>query len=398
LVQPLLDWPSPAPRASLFIGLLLAAGCARLIELVFDTALQQGWIQSLSALRNVLRIAAVGVCSATDAALTAEWVIGLEACVAGVFALAGSVRLWRLAAERPVVSANDTRLPTGLRAFTAQGYVSLVLAQFCGMDAIKLVLSHTAGPTVLAVFGLAQSLAETVARYMPAGLLYGYARTVLTARADVVGNAFVGVASGPLPAASLLLRVNGVFLGVTTAVLLMTGDVLLSKLAPALAWPELMAATLALLLLLHAQAMRLMASLIAQIRSDNRPILWANLATLPVPWATAAMTAAWGLAGAVAGAGLLELIYAAVTLRTAGLAASALWGPRRLWVCATGAGVAAILALGTLRFVCADARLLFAGVPLSVALYGWLVWRLHALSMAEVKILHGLRRPARVLQ
>jgi O-antigen/teichoic acid export membrane protein len=394
-VQSMLDWPSPAPGAGVFITFLLANGCARLIEGVFDTALQQGWIQLLSTLRNAARIAALLACESPDAPFTAEWVIGLEAALAGLFVLAGSWRLWHLTASRPATSTGDANLPRGLQAFTAQGYASLLLAQLCGIDAVKLVLSHTAGPAALAVFGLAQSIAETVARYMPAGLLYGYARTVLTARADIAG-----AASGPLPAARLLLRVNGLFLGLVTAVLLTAGDILLHRLAPALFWPGLMGATLSLLLLLHAQALRLMASLMAQVRSDNRPILWANLATLPVPWVTAAMVSAWGLAGAVAGAGLLELTYTAVTLHAAGLAASALWGPRRFWLCMAGAVGVATLAGAALRWVDADERFWMLGVPLAAAIFSGFIWRLRALTTPEVqalrRLLPGRRAPAHV--
>jgi hypothetical protein len=384
-VVPFLDWPQPGPGAEVFMGYLVAAGAGRLIELIFESGLQQGWIQALSTVRNVLRILAVLTLDSLAAPPNAEWVIGLEALVACMFVLVGTARLGWMVNERPVNRQAGLVRPRGLRAFTLQGYLSVLLAQLCGIDAIKLILSHSAGPPVLAVFGLAVSLADTLARYMPAGLLYGYARAVLTAQADTGAST-----SGPLPAASLLLRLNGAFLGLALVGLLVFGDVLLHRLAPKLAIGVLMACTASLVLLLNAQALRLMASLLAHVRSDNRSILWANVATLPVPLLVSAVVPAWGLAGAVLGAWSLELIYTGVTLRATAVTACQLWGPSRFWTSvATATGVSAAVG-GLVRIAMPAEAGVAIGVPLMALAYAPVLWRLRPLEEPEWQMLKRL--------
>ncbi len=392
-VVPALDWPSPAPGAAAFMAYLLAAGAARGIEVIFESALEQRFIQSLSAARNAARIVAVLIGPATDGPLTAAWVVGLEAVLAVGFVLAGSMRLRSLVHRQRQQAGTAANPAPGLRTFTLQGYASVLLAQVCGIESIKLVLSHGAGPNVLAVFGMALSVADTIARYMPAGLLYGYARTVLTAQADGAG-----ASKGPMPAASLLLRLNAAFLGLATAVLLVFGDRLLHRLAPALGGGLLTASTVALVLLLQAQALRLMASLVVHVRSDNRPILWANLATLPVPLAVMGMVPAWGLAAAVFGAWLLELTYTGVTLRVAGLRVRQLAGPGRHWACVAWALTASAAVGGGLRFTLPAGLGLSIGIPLMSATYAAVLWHLRPLERSERRMLVRLRPVRRAAQ
>lgn len=378
-----LGWAALPSSAAVFLPFLCAEGLVRLAEAMAESLLRQGLRQSVALLRNLLRISALALCA--SAVTDAAWVLRMESLFAGGIALGALGILLRQALALPA-----DRIGPGLQlrrrfAFALQLHASLVLGLVSGIDSIKLVLAATAGPTALALFGVAATLAEMVGRHMPAQLLLDFVRAVLTARAGAAPDR-----TDLLFWPRLLLRVNGACLLAVMGWLAVFGQdmppVLLAR-APAGALAGWAAA---LLLVLFVQAWRQMLGLVAHIRADSRSVLWATLATWPVPLVVAAAAPTLGVLAAVLGWWLLELSYAAVLARRLGLGAAQLFGPTRLWWQLLAAALAAAAGGKAVALVLPGPAGTGAASLAYLALYAGLLWRLQPLEGTEEAALRRL--------
>lgn len=164
-------------------AICVGEGLARFIEAIFDSMLCQGRSQLTLTLRTVLRLSgvlllmAIGEPDITRMLLVEVAAAGLGALIA----LGLLLHLW-VGRER----GQPVTPPAGIRRmtrFALPAYVAELLGLTYGPNALKLALGGVAGPTVLAVFGFAYSLAAVIQRYMPSNLLAGIFRPVFVAAA-----------------------------------------------------------------------------------------------------------------------------------------------------------------------------------------------------------------------
>lgn len=356
----LLGWVVEGPVRDVVLVFVLAEGCARYLDSLLESTISQGVSQLLSLCRNVLRIGILMIAAAQGVTIHAGWIIGMEACLAALYIIAASVWLGVLVARRPKSGEATSQPwliadPDKLR-FALHGYLALALGQVVGPDTVRLILSSLAGPSVLAIFAFAQSLVDMVRRYMPAALLLGFVRTVLTAR-----TASARGVDESLTYIQLLVRVNGMFLMLVGAWLLVFGGAAIQLIGGHADFAGATGYLVALVLLLSIQSVRLMAALVAHVRENNGVILAATAGSGVAPFIALTLIPVIGGAGAVLALWAQELAYVGVLLRGLRLSLHTILGGQRLWWC----GLAATLAALSIAFVAQ--RILPSGIAVVMA-------------------------------
>jgi hypothetical protein len=333
-----LNWPAAAPEPALFAAWLLVAGLARLVEVLLECMLQQGFAQGLNTLRGLARIGAVLALAAGGASLDTARVLQVELAVGLVYL--GVAAAWLLHQGRQLRDDGGPRPPVDDhldRRFAWHGWLALLVVQLGGADAIRLAVSMAAGPKALAVYGLAVAVLDMAGRHMPAALLYGYLRTWLTVQARPRHATRALWRAG-----KLLWRSAALVVLAALALWWPLGPDLARALAPGSDTQALHRLLLLLLPVLLLQTLRLLLSLASHLRGDNQSVLHANLATLPVPAVVALLVSTQGVVAAAIGPWLLELLLVWVLARRQPLPWARLMGRARLW------RRAAALALGAL--------------------------------------------------
>lgn len=350
-----LAWPQAALPLGLALSHLLADGLARFAELLLGGLPRQGAAQMLAALRNVLRLAALGAAAAFGVDTGLPWIVTLEATLALAYVVPALTVLARAVHSLPDARRAPPRSSGRARiAFALRSHAALALGQVCGGNGLRLIVSHVAGPAALAGFGLALALVELIGRYLPAALLHPWLITAYTTR----GSAGAGIGL------RLLLRTHAALVAVALAWFAACAPWLVARLGGP---PAAATLGIALMPLLAVQGLRLMAAVPAHVREDSQAVWHATLATLPAPLLTAALAGPWGPWAAVLGLWLLETAYTAVLLRRVGLPLRGLAGSPTYWwrLGACGAAAAAAgLALGTQAL---------SGGAAAAALLGWSV-------------------------
>jgi O-antigen/teichoic acid export membrane protein len=168
--------------------IIFCEGISRFYEAIFDSMMCQGRSQFTLVIRTVVRLG--GYCYFLYSGdFHIQQVLWVEVAAGVSGALLGSLMLLHaLLIAHPDGSA-DRRLHELLPSyksifiFVFPAYLAQVLTLTYGPDALKLILSSTAGATAMAMFGFAYSLAGVIQRYMPINLLAGVFRPVFVAAA-----------------------------------------------------------------------------------------------------------------------------------------------------------------------------------------------------------------------
>jgi hypothetical protein len=380
-----LDWPLAAIPLWLCLTYLLVEGMARFCDVAFECTVQQGVSQSLSFFRNALRISALTLALHSGSGIDAAWVFTLEVVLAATFVLLAVFLIRRMSQQvpddRPV---GDIDLPLR-RRFALEGYLALALGQLCSVDAIKLIVSHMAGPGVLAVYGLASSLVDVARRYMPAFLFQGFVRAVLTAQ-----TASGASGAETLFRVRLLMRVNGIFLAAVAGWLAVCGESAVRAFTARPGFGDAAGYLLALMLVLFVQAVRLMGGLVAHIKADNRSVLWATVFALTAPVTVYLTAPVLGGMGAVLGVWVLEITYGAVLLRRLHMSLADLCGTWQFWARLMLAALVSMAAALIAKITQTGALGVIVGTTVFAVCFALIVWRWVSLAPSEVAALRRL--------
>lgn len=180
----LLASPGQAAALRLFAFVVVFEGTARLIDLQFESLLEQGLAQLSVLLRSTLRLIALawlGALGAHEVPL-ASWV-AVEAATTA----AGLVSALGLMARhvRGRLSGSDALAIVPALAlgrvwrFAAPTWLAHLLGVGSGVEMAKLLAGRLAGTAAAAPFGFAAVLAGAVQRYLPSYLLLGWIRPLL---------------------------------------------------------------------------------------------------------------------------------------------------------------------------------------------------------------------------
>lgn len=377
-----LAWPSVQPTLLVVLAFVLLEGFARFVDTLFECTMSQGVSQALSVLRNALRIGLVAAFVRTGAGLDAAWLLRMEAMLAGLYLMAALAWLARLVLRVPVDRAQPVASRQGRLAFAMQGYASLALGQLIGSDAVKLIVSHLVGPAVLAVLAFAQSMVDVVRRYMPAQLLLGFVRTLLTARAEAGG--------GPQQTlfwVRLLTRLNGLFLALACGWVLVFGDWALRAFTSRSGFGEAGPYLVVFMLMYLVGSLRLMATLVAQVQTRNRAVLEATASIVVGPAVAWAVVPVWGGAGAMLALALQELAYTGVLLWRLNLTLAQLCGAPGSWWRLAGATALAVLGGMVLRAQWPGHTGALVGSMAYGLLFALALWRLAPWDVEEFQAL-----------
>lgn len=301
-------WDTHHLVVSVIVAYVVFEGMLRFLDAIFECIILQGYSQLISVLRNVLRLVFLMVLVRVDQAITVMTVFKLEMVLASVFLLVGLMVLaWQtrsLPQQREQMAVFDLRRIIG---FSWHGYLALAAGQFYGLDAFRLLVGYFSGPAVVATYGLAQSLADVIRRYMPIQLFLGFVRSVIVARYETSGNV-----SEAAQQASILHKINAFFLVGVTGWAAACGSDALRLLSSHHGYGESGPYFAGFMVLLGIQALRIVLSLLATVGEDNRSILIATLVSgvgVVLAWVLIPL---WGPWGAIAGLLMAELLYVLV--------------------------------------------------------------------------------------
>lgn len=294
--------------------LVFGEGLARYVETIFDSMLCQGRSQLTLVGRTLLRLLGNGYFLLTGPFdLGRVWLV--EAGVSVIGALAALLLLLSVyLGKRPALTGEATaRVGFGrMVRYAFPAFMAQLLITVYGPDALKLVLSGTAGAAVLAAFGFAYSLAAVVMRYIPANILAGVFRPVFVAasakeNADALLSNLLG----------MTIKVNWLLILPIFCFVWFGGSPLLGLLSGG-NYPTAGPILSVLILSLLALAARLMLSIYCNAKEISFPLLISTLTStvgLPLGVFLAGRLGALGVAFAFGASELLWVLVCLTVLR-----------------------------------------------------------------------------------
>lgn len=297
----------------LYALVFVAESLARFLDLAFDSLLLQGFSQVSLLLRSAIRVVGVVVLSSSGTTQVDlhDWIL-IDALAAVTACIWGLVVLWwflrREATHRPGGTARiDVRRYIG---FALPSYVAASLYTLSSPSTVKLIAVRLLTTSGYAAFGFASALAATCQRYLPLFLLVGMIRPLFVAarqKPDYVER---------LPAmAGLVLKLN-IFLLLPVGVFVLVAGESLGRLLSGGLYPEVGSLLPAFVLLLGAQAIRGVVSLMAQAMEDARgPLVGTTLGLLGLAVGMALASTLGGI-GLCLGMVISEFLFVVVTLRS----------------------------------------------------------------------------------
>jgi hypothetical protein len=386
-----------APLLRLYAVLLLMEGPHRMHrDHLLAVLMEQGAVQISQIVRVTTMLGALGVALVLAHPVQARDVALFEivACCASMLCTLSA--LWGVVGNRvsgPIAGDAFERGLLGRKELrlAASAYASFMLTLLLGNEMTATLVARYLGEQATASFGFMTRILETVRRLMPMDLFYGVIRPVTIGRfhASAQDSAVL------IQDANLFLRANLLVLGAGLAMAMASGDRLIGMLshgqvvAPAFVFA-------ALLLTVATHSLRRTLELIALVSGHAKAFLRASLSALVAPpgiyLALAAGTGLYGVAATLVGADLLFCGVVIVQLRTQ------LAQP----IIQTQAAIKLALACGAavaLSLVLAPTGRGVAGVAgaslLALGLYAAAVWRVRAVTKADVRLLQRVLRPGR---
>lgn len=187
-----------APQLAAFLGLqgyeaamrvaaivFLVDGLGRFIrEVLFESLLLQGRMQSSQLIRNLVLVGLLGGWILLGKGeLPAREAMLIELISAGVALLLSLVLLWPALRAGDRQPAADWVPPNTARLWRLAwpNYLSVLWSYVTGPQAIVALASRVAGPDGAAVLGMARNFVEQVRKYLPSELFVGVARPAIIA-------------------------------------------------------------------------------------------------------------------------------------------------------------------------------------------------------------------------
>lgn len=297
----------------LYALVFVAESLARFLDLSFDSLLLQGFSQVSLLLRSALRVGGIVALSSFGTAQVGlqDWILidALAAIAACVWGLA--VLWWFLRREATHRSGDAARIDIRRYIdFALPSYVAASLYTLSSPSTVKLIAVRFLTTSGYAAFGFASALAATCQRYLPLFLLVGMIRPLFVAarqKPDYVER---------LPAmAGLVLKLN-IFLLLPVGIFVVVAGESLGTLLTGGLYPEVGSLLPAFVLLLGAQAVRGVVSLMAQAMEDARgPLVGTTLGLLGLAVGMALASTLGGI-GLCLGIVISEFLSVFVTLRS----------------------------------------------------------------------------------
>jgi O-antigen/teichoic acid export membrane protein len=326
---PLLSQAFAMTRWQDWIPLYLLVGWLRLsgefLSRVMETLLWQKQSQYILALNSLLRLSLVlsaAVLASVNIPTLFFIELASEILTLGLL-LAGYVWKWRADTRRGMGDPNWWRTNRARsRRYALWSYLSTLAALFSGSAPYRLVAAKLLAPEVVALYGFASGLMDSVNHYTPTRLMQGTIRTILVARYSESGRQD-----------DLILRL-GLNFRVNAMILVILGALTLSSSRPVLDWLTsgkydgadlLLAALIGVLLL---DVLRAQMDLLAEVTERNQWALAGNLA-LAAGVFVAPLLASWlGAWGLIIAAGIGEAVALVITLSGLGVYGSAMFDAR----------------------------------------------------------------------
>lgn len=257
----------------------LAVVLVRVVELslfgVLESMLQQAIAQLGFSLVTALRFGLLAV-AAANAGLGLETVIAIELATdligCGIL-LTGLMR--RIPRHPGRVGEDAAAWLHGnwrrMRDFGLKGYAQhLLIIPYVGSSS-RLLVGGTLASAEVALFGFAQSVTDLIYRYLPANLLVGIIRPVLTAR-YVRDRQFADLEL----AANLIFKINATLICAAAVVIFAGGEPMLDVITRGKYREGAVSLLLLMCALLLAYSMRLVLDQVCHALERNGPLIWAN--------------------------------------------------------------------------------------------------------------------------
>lgn len=292
----------------LYLLVILIEGSGRFIDLVLETLLMQGATQLSTLIRTLVKLSGL-LLIVNNPSWTLQDIVVWDVVASSAALIFALLALWRgVRVQAQSRVQGEFNRATMLR-FAGYNYVALLGYQLYGFDTLKLLVTKLIGVAETAAYGLAQSLADILRRYLPAQLLLGMIRPLIIASYSETRSM-----ARPLFLANLVLKLNIFMVAPALAVFIAFGVPLLELIGKG-RYPQAYGYVLAFFLLLVVQTLHLMLSVLAMTAERNElvmkgtwlAILGAVVAVLAIP-----SIGAWG---ALAAAFVSEFAFCLVVAR-----------------------------------------------------------------------------------
>jgi O-antigen/teichoic acid export membrane protein len=174
----------------MFAAIVFGEGLARFIESIFDSMLSQGRSQATLVTRTIFRLLGF-LYFIEGGSLTLNEVVMVEVVAALSGACLGLLLLGQIywhANRMNAIVLNEIHRLGSMVKFALPAFIAQLLTLVYGPNALKIILTKTAGLEAVAVFGFAYSLAAVIQRYMPVNLFAGVFRPVFVAASKKVDS------------------------------------------------------------------------------------------------------------------------------------------------------------------------------------------------------------------
>lgn len=257
----------------------LAVVLVRVVELslfgVLESMLQQSIAQLGFSLVTVLRFGLLAV-AAADGELGLETVIAIELATDLVGCGILLIGLMRKVPRHPGRADEDAAAWLRgswrrMRDFGLKGYAQhLLIVPYVG-STNRLLVGGTLASAEVALFGFAQSVTDLIDRYLPANLLAGIIRPVLTAR-YVRDRRFADLAL----AANLIFKINATLICAAAVAIFAGGEPMLDVVTRGKYHEGAVSLLMLMCALLLAYSMRSVLDHVCHALERNGPLIWAN--------------------------------------------------------------------------------------------------------------------------
>ncbi len=261
----------------------LAVVLVRIVELslfgVLESMLQQAIAQLGLGFVTALRFGLLAAAS-FGAGLALETVIAIELATDLVGCAILLIGLMRRIPRHPGRPDEDAAAWlrgswSRMREFGLKGYAQhLLIVPYVG-STNRLLVGGTLAGAETALFGFAQSVIDLVYRYLPANLLAGIIRPVLTAR-YVRDRQFADLEL----AANLILKINATLIGAAAVAVFAGGNPMLDIVTRGKYHEGVVSLLMLMCALLLAYSMRSMLDHVCHALERNGPLVWANAVML----------------------------------------------------------------------------------------------------------------------
>jgi O-antigen/teichoic acid export membrane protein len=298
----------------LFLIVIIFEGIARFYEIIFDSLLLQGVSQVSLVLRSLLRAIPISYLLYTEGSgeVLLEWWIIIDATAAliGVIWCVYNLKKYLGNVEQ---SSTIVSTPLNYRRYLSYSlpiYVASTLYTVSGINSVKIIASWLLSPQIFAAFGFASAITAMFQRYIPVFLLIGMIRPmfiVARQRDDWRRR---------LPEFALLLIKLNIFILAPIIIFISLLDDNISVLLSGGRYSDSGGFIVAFMVLIFAQVLRAVASLVAQALENARATLLGTILGLFGLLIGVILSQMYGGYALIIGLMLSELIFSITILKS----------------------------------------------------------------------------------